>query len=301
MSDIIKNIKENIPNLSKSNKRIAHFIIENVEDAAFLTAAKIAKEVGVSESTVVRFATTLGFDGFPQLQREISDFLKQKLHSPAKIDFENTNLKGSALVKKIMTDDSNRLLDSLNMIDETAFNAAVSMISKARKVYVVGVRSCEALASFFSFYLRMIVDDVVLISTSSSSEIFEQMININERDVLVGISFPRYSMRTLKAMEFANNRNAGVIAITDSIHSPMNLYSSCNLFSKCSMAKLVDSLVAPMSLINSLIIALCIENSQKTVKRMEELEMVWNDYQVAANDEINYLDEELISDLKGLV
>ena len=301
MSDIIKNIKENIPNLSKSNKRIAHFIIENVEDAAFLTAAKIAKEVGVSESTVVRFATTLGFDGFPQLQREISDFLKQKLHSPAKIDFENTNLKGSDLVKKIMTDDSNRLLDSLNMIDETAFNAAVSMISKARKVYVVGVRSCEALASFFSFYLRMIVDDVVLISTSSSSEIFEQMININEQDVLVGISFPRYSMRTLKAMEFANNRNAGVIAITDSIHSPMNLYSSCNLFSKCSMAKLVDSLVAPMSLINSLIIALCIENSQKTVKRMEELEMVWNDYQVTANDEINYLDEELISDLKGLV
>ncbi len=301
MSDIIKNIKENIPNLSKSNKRIAHFIIENVEDAAFLTAAKIAKEVGVSESTVVRFATTLGFDGFPQLQREISDFLKQKLHSPAKIDFENTNLKGSDLVKKIMTDDSNRLLDSLNMIDETAFNAAVSMISKARKVYVVGVRSCEALASFFSFYLRMIVDDVVLISTSSSSEIFEQMINIDEQDVLVGISFPRYSMRTLKAMEFANNRNAGVIAITDSIHSPMNLYSSCNLFSKCSMAKLVDSLVAPMSLINSLIIALCIENSQKTVKRMEELEMVWNDYQVVANDEINYLDEELISDLKGLV
>ena len=301
MSDIIKNIKENIPNLSKSNKRIAHFIIENVEDAAFLTAAKIAKEVGVSESTVVRFATTLGFDGFPQLQREISDFLKQKLHSPAKIDFENTNLKGSDLVKKIMTDDSNRLLDSLNMIDETAFNAAVSMISKARKVYVVGVRSCEALASFFSFYLRMIVDDVVLISTSSSSEIFEQMINIDERDVLVGISFPRYSMRTLKAMEFANNRNAGVIAITDSIHSPMNLYSSCTLFSKCSMAKLVDSLVAPMSLINSLIIALCIENSQKTVKRMEELEMVWNDYQVTANDEINYLDEELISDLKGLV
>lgn len=301
MSDIIKNIKENIPNLSKSNKRIAHFIIENVEDAAFLTAAKIAKEVGVSESTVVRFATTLGFDGFPQLQREISDFLKQKLHSPAKIDFENTNLKGSDLVKKIMTDDSNRLLDSLNMIDETAFNAAVSMISKARKVYVVGVRSCEALASFFSFYLRMIVDDVVLVSTSSSSEIFEQMINIDEQDVLVGISFPRYSMRTLKAMEFANNRNAGVIAITDSIHSPMNLYSSCNLFSKCSMAKLVDSLVAPMSLINSLIIALCIENSQKTVKRMEELEMVWNDYQVVANDEINYLDEELISDLKGLV
>ena len=301
MSDIIKNIKENIPNLSKSNKRIAHFIIENVEDAAFLTAAKIAKEVGVSESTVVRFATTLGFDGFPQLQREISDFLKQKLHSPAKIDFENTNLKGSDLVKKIMTDDSNRLLDSLNMIDETAFNAAVSMISKARKVYVVGVRSCEALASFFSFYLRMIVDDVVLISTSSSSEIFEQMINIDEQDVLVGISFPRYSMRTLKAMEFANNRNEGVIAITDIIHSPKNLYSSCNLFSKCSMAKLVDSLVAPMSLINSLIIALCIENSQKTVKRMEELEMVWNDYQVVANDEINYLDEELISDLKGLV
>ena len=152
----------------------------------------------------------------------------------------------------------------------------------------------------FEFYLRMVVDRVVKVTTNSSSEIFEQMINVNEKDVVIGISFPRYSMRTLKAMEFANDRKARVISITDSIYSPMNLYSSCNLFAKNELATVVDSMVAPMSLINALIIALCIENSDKVVDRLETLSQVWDDYQVTNNDEINYLDDNIMNDLKGL-
>ena len=300
MNDIFCTIKDALPKMSKGYKKIAHFILENTEEAAFLTAAQIAKRTNVSESTVVRFAASLGYDGFPGLQRALSNYIRNRLNAPVKIDFENTDLKGSKLVIRIFEDDATRITESISMIDEKAFNSAVELISKARKVYIVGVRSSAALASFLAFYLRMIVDNVMEITTNSSSEMFEQMINVDENDVVIGISFPRYSMRTLKAMEFANNRNATVIAITDSSHSPMNLYSSCNLFVKSSMAKMVDSLVAPMSLINSLILALCIENSDKTVHKLEELDRVWNDYQVTANDEINYLDEELMSDLKGL-
>ncbi len=174
------------------------------------------------------------------------------------------------------------------------------MIAEARRVYIVAVRSAAPVGDFLAFYLRMVVDDVAVVTTNSSSEIFEQMINVGEKDAVIGISFPRYSMRTLKALEFANNRNAKVIAITDSIHSPMNLYSSCNLFARSDMATVVDSMTAPMSLINAIIVALCVRNSKAVANKLEELGNVWNDYQVTNNDEINYLDEELMKDLRGL-
>ena len=157
---------------------------------------------------------------------------------------------------------------------------------------MVGIRSCEPLADFLHFYLNMIRGNVVLLKTTSVSEMFEQMLRINERDAIVGISFPRYSMRTLKAMEFANDRNAKVIAITDSVHSPMNLYSSCNLFARSDMVSIVDSLVAPLSLINALVVALCLKRPAEVKKNLEDLEQVWNNYQVYLNDEINFIDEE---------
>ena len=157
----------------------------------------------------------------------------------------------------------------------------------------MGIRSCAPLASFLAFYLNMMFDDVHLLSTNSSSELFEQMVRISKDDVIIGISFPRYSMRTLKAMEFANNRSAKVITITDSVHSPMNLYSSCNLIAKSDMASIVDSLVAPLSVINALIVALCMKKQGEVVQTLEMLEDIWDEYQVYDNDEINFIDDSM--------
>ena len=177
-------------------------------------------------------------------------------------------------------------------LDTQAFDTAVTAILEAKNVYIVGLRSCAPLADFLHFYLNMVRGNVKLLNTTSVSETFEQMIRIDEKDVMIGISFPRYSMRTLKAMEFANDRNAKVISITDSIHSPMCLYSSCNLLARSDMVSIVDSLVAPLSLINALVVALCLKRPQTVKKNLETLEKVWNNYQVYLNDEINFIDEE---------
>ncbi len=299
MNNILEQLKEAFPDLSKSQKKIAHYIIENLDEAAFSNAAMIGKATGVSESTVVRFAATMGFEGFPEFQQELALVVRTRLKTVNKIDIEG-NMSRSKIVENVLRGDSNKILSTLEELDGDAFDLAVDTITEARRVYIVGVRSSASLAQFLAFYLRMIVHDVVLVTTTSSSEIFEQMLYVNEEDVVIGISFPRYSMRTLKAMEFANNRNAKVIAITDSIHSPMNLYSSCNLFARSDMASIVDSLVAPMSLINALIVALCVHNSKKVVKNLEMLNEVWDDYQLTNNDEINYLGDNLLKDLKNL-
>ena len=297
--DLLEQIRGKFPELSKSQKKISHYIIENLDVAAFFTAAKIGKAVGVSESTVVRFAMTMGFEGFPEFSQELASCVRNRLNPINKIDIES-NMTQSKIVENVLQGDADKIVSTLKELDPDAFNMAVDMISNARKVYIVGVRSAGPLAQFLAFYLRMVIDDVVHVTTSSASEIFEQMLHVSEEDVVIGISFPRYSMRTLKAMEFANNRNAQVIAITDSVHSPMNLYSSCNLFARSDMASIVDSLVAPMSLINALIVAICVKNSKKAVSNLETLNEVWDDYQLTSNDELNYLGENLLKDLKGL-
>ncbi len=182
----------------------------------------------------------------------------------------------------------------MQSLDSQAFETAIDVILEAKHIYIVGIRSCEPLADFLSFYLQMIRGEITLLRTNSVSEMFEQMIRIDQNDLMIGISFPRYSMRTLKAMEFANDRNAKVIAITDSVHSPMNLYSSCNLFAKSDMVSIVDSLVAPLSLINALVVALCLKVPEQVKHNLKNLEEVWNNYQVYLNDEINFIDEEPI-------
>ena len=172
-------------------------------------------------------------------------------------------------------------------IDHEAFEMAVDTILNARRVYVVGIRSCAPLASFLSFYLNLICDNVTAVHTNSSSEIFEQLLRIDDEDVIIGISFPRYSMRTLKALEFASNRKAKVITITDSVHSPMNLYSSCNLIARSDMASIVDSLVAPLSVLNALVVALCMKKQKEVITTLEALEDIWDEYQVYSGDELN--------------
>ncbi len=179
------------------------------------------------------------------------------------------------------------------MIDEHAFDLAVDAILHARHIYVIGIRSCAPLAEFLSFYLNMMSDNVRLIHTNSASELFEQMFYIGREDVMIGISFPRYSLRVLKAMEFANNRNARVITLTDSVHSPMNLYSSCNLVAQSDMSSIVDSLTAPLSVINALIMAVCMKRQKKVLKNLEMLERLWDEYQVYGNDEIDYIGDSI--------
>ncbi|MDE6974901.1 MAG: MurR/RpiR family transcriptional regulator [Lachnospiraceae bacterium] len=290
--DIITRMNEKFIKMSKGHKAVASYISDNYEQAVFMTAAKLGETVGVSESTVIRFAAGLGYEGYPEFQKELESWVKNKLNTVQKIGTKYGKSTQSEILNSVLHADIEKIQDTLVSLDAVAFEAAVDIILEAETVYLVGVRSCEPLADFLHFYLNMIRGNIVLLKTTSVTEMFEQMIRISERDAIIGISFPRYSMRTLKAMEFANDRNAKVITVTDSIHSPMNLYSSCNLLARSDMVSIVDSLVAPLSLINALVVAMCLKQPEEVKNNLEMLEDVWNNYQVYLNDEINFIDEE---------
>ena len=284
-------IKEKYPELSKGQKRLANYVTENYEKAVFLTAVKLGEVVGVSESTVVRFATQLGYKGYPGFQRALEELVRNRLNSIQRMEVTYGRISQSEIIQSVLQSDIEKIKLTMSAIDTKAFNMAIDIILNARKIYIVGIRSCEPLASFLSFYLHLIFEDVVTVSTNGSSEMFEQLIRIGEEDVIIGISFPRYSVRTLKAMEFASNRKAKVITLTDSIHSPMNLYSSCNLIARSDMASIVDSLVAPLSVINALVVALCLKKQGEVISTLETLEQIWGEYQVYSNDELNPIRE----------
>lgn len=294
--DVISLIDAKYERMSKSHRKIASFIKEHYDQAVFMTAAEIGEVLEISESTVVRFASALDFDGFPDFQKTLAAWVKDKLNAVSKMGEKYGQSSQSELLTTVLRGDMEKINDTIERVDPAAFETAVDSIVAAKRVYIVGIRSCEPLADFLSFYLNMIRGNVVLLRTTSVSEMFEQMIRIDEQDVLIGISFPRYSMRTLKAMEFANDRNAKVIAITDSPHSPMNLYSSCNLFARSDMVSIVDSLVAPLSLINALVVALCLKCPEEVKENLEMLEQTWNNYQVYLNDEINFIDKAPVLD-----
>ena len=290
-NDTISRINDKFNKMSKSHKKVATFILDHYEQAAFMTAAKLGATVGISESTVVRFAYCLGYEGYPQFQDALADWVKNKLNSVQKIGAKYGKSTQSEILTSVLTTDMENINDTIEHVDPQAFETAVDIILNAEHVYIVGIRSCEPLARFLYFYLNMIRGNVILLASTSTSEIFEQMIRIDEKDAMIGISFPRYSMRTLKAMELANDRNAKVVSITDTIHSPMCLYSSCNLMAKSEMVSIVDSLAAPLSLINALVGALCLKRPDDVRKTLESLEDVWDNYQVYLKDEINFIDE----------
>lgn len=292
-NDLLNRINNKYGSMSKGQKLLASYITDNYDKAVFLTAAKLGETVGVSESTVVRFAMSLGYKGYPEFQDNLEELVRNKLNSVQRMEVTYGRIDQSEILESVLSSDSEKIKSTLEKIDHNAFELAVNTILEAKNIYVVGIRSCAPLASFLSFYLNYMFDNVKLLHTNSSSEIFEQMIRISEDDVIIGISFPRYSMRTLKSLEFANNRNAKVITITDSIHSPMNLYSSCNLIADSDMASIVDSLVAPLSVINALIVALCMKKQKEVAKTLTMLEDIWDEYQVYENDEIDYIDESI--------
>ena len=287
-------IRDMIPRMSKSQKKIAFYIQNEYETAVFMTAAELGKETGVSESTIVRFASALGYEGYPEFQKSLVECVKNKLSSVQKIDEKYGRSSQSEILTSVLNADMEKIRDTIKNLNPSAFDLTVDILLRARNVYIMGLRSNEPLAAFLHFYLNMVRPGCVLVNSTSVTETFEQMIRINEEDAFVGISFPRYSMRTLKAMEFANDRRASVIAITDSAHSPMTLYSTCNLYARSDMVSIVDSLVAPLSVINAIVVALCIKAPEQIRKNLKMLESVWNDYQVYLNDEIDFIDDDPI-------
>ena len=292
--DVLSRIEERYHKMSKSHKAIADFISEHYDQAVFMTAAVPGDTLGISESTVVRFASGIGYDGYPEFQKGLEDCVKGKLNSFQKMKAKYGRSSQSEVLTSVMTADIDKLQHTIENLDSAAFESAVNTIMAAENVYVMGLRSNEPLAEFLHFYLNMVRGGVVLLKTTSVSETFEQMIRISEKDCFIGISFPRYSMRTLKAMEFASDRNAKVVALTDSANSPMCLYSSCNLLARSDMVSIVDSLVAPLSVINALVVALCLRCPQAVKKNLEMLEETWNNYQVYLNDEINFIGDDPI-------
>ena len=298
-NELLQKIEDGYQRFSKGQKKLADFIRKDYDKAAFLTAAKMGEEVGVSESTVVRFATALGYDGYPGFQRALGEMVRTKLNSIQRMEVTYGRISQGEILASVLQSDIEKIKMTMETIDHESFEMAVDTILEGNRVYVIGIRSCAPLASFLSFYLNLICPHVTAVTTNSSSEIFEQLIRIGEEDVIIGISFPRYSMRTLKALEFASNRKAKVITLTDSVHSPMTLYSSCNLIARSDMASIVDSLVAPLSVVNALVVALCMKKQKEVISTLETLEQIWEEYQVYSKDELNMVGDKV--ELSGSV
>ena len=281
--DLLKQIEALYKSFSKGQKRIANYISENYDSAVNLTAAKLGKIVGVSESTVVRFATELGFKGYPQFQDALEEIVKNKLNSIQRIRMTTNKIEKSDILHTVLQSDKDNIKRTQEDISREEFEKAVELISEADHIYVVGGRSCEPLSHFMAYYLNYIFADVRLVDSGCIAESFEDIHRIGSDDVVIGITFPRYSIDTVKIIEFSKNRQASVIALTDSAVSPLTQYADCMLYAKSDMVSFADSLVAPLSVINALIAALSIRNNEKVLKTMEGLEKIWKEFSVYAD------------------
>ncbi|HEY9061786.1 MAG TPA: MurR/RpiR family transcriptional regulator [Pseudobacteroides sp.] len=279
-NDLIKKLQENMNEFSKGQKLIAWYIINHYGKAAYMTAAKLGEDVGVSESTVVRFANELGYDGYPKLQKVLQELIKSKLTAVQRLEVSSNRIGDENILKSVLSSDMEKIKITMEEIDQSSFNNSVETILNAKKIYILGVRSSAPLASFLGFYFNLIFDNVRLVHTTSVSEIFEQIINASSGDVVIGISFPRYSKRTIKAMQFAKDQGASVVAITDSYESPVAQYADSSLIARSDMASFADSLVAPLSVINALIVAVGMRRKDYLFKTFERLETIWDEYQV---------------------
>lgn len=280
MNDLITKIQSELPGFSKGQKQIARFILEHYDKAAFMTASRLGTTVGVSESTVVRFATELGYDGYPHLQRALQEMIRNKLTSVQRMEVSSDRMGGKDVLQTVLHADMDMIRMTLDELDREAFQGAVNAMMGARRIYILGVRSSNALANFVGFYFNLLFDNVTLIQTNSVSEIFEQILRIGEGDVFLGISFPRYSKRTLGAMRYSKDQGASVIALTDSHLSPLSRVADHTLIAKSDMASFVDSLVAPLSVINALIVAVGMSRKEEIEKTFNSLESIWEEYDV---------------------
>lgn len=289
MNDLITKIQSELPGVSKGQKQIARFILEHYDKAAFMTASRLGVTVGVSESTVVRFATELGYDGYPHLQRALQEMIRNKLTSVQRMEVAGDRMGGRDVLQTVLHADTDMIRVTLDEIDRDAFQGAVDALMGAKRIYILGVRSSSALASFLGFYFNLLFENVTLVHTNSVSEIFEQVLRVGPGDVLFGISFPRYSKRTLSAMKYARDRGARVIALTDSQLSPLARVADHVLLARSDMASFVDSLVAPLSVINALIVAVGMSRRDEIEQTFNKLERIWEEYDVyeKPEDDIN--------------
>ena len=278
--DILSVIQNSMPTFSKGQRLIARFILESYDKAAFMTASKLGKTVNVSESTVVRFAAELGYDGYPSMQKALQEMIRNKLTSIQRIEVANDRIGNQDILSMVMQSDIEKIRMTLEETDRASFRQAVDAILSAHRIYILGVRSAAALADFLGFYFNLIFDNIVLVHTTSASEIFEQLLRVGPEDVVIGISFPRYSSRTVKAMRFAKDRGANVIALTDSEASPLAEAATETLLAKSDMASFVDSLVAPLSLVNALIVAVGRRRNEDVEQIFADLEQIWSEYGV---------------------
>ena len=292
-NELLRKIDEKYARMSKGQKKLADYIRQDYDKAAFLTAARMGEVVGVSESTVVRFASTLGYKGYPEFQKELEELVRTKLNFIQRMEVTYGRISQGDILNTVLRSDIEKIRMTMQSLDPKEFEKAVDTILKAKRIYVIGIRSCAPLASFLSYYLHLLCDEVTLVNSNLSSEIFEQLIRIGKEDVIIGFSFPRYSMRTLKALEFADNRGANVIAITDSIHSPITRHASCSLIARSDMASIVDSLVAPLSVINALVVAICMEKQKEVVTTLEALERIWDEYEVYSKDHMSFVTDKV--------
>ena len=278
--DLLRAIEEKMSTFSKGQRLIATYILEHYEKAAYLTASKMGKLVGVSESTVVRFAIELGYEGYPDFQHSLQEIIRNRLTSFQRIEVTNSLIGDGNVLDKVLLSDAEKLRRTMEEIDHRSFEEAVDRIVAANTIYIIGVRSSSALAGFLNYNFRMIFDHVKFVQTTSGSEMFEQIMRIREGDVMIAISFPRYSKRIINAVEYARSKNADVVALTDSKLSPIAAYANQLLIAQSDMASFVDSLVAPLSIINAMVAGVARKKQDELTERLRALEEVWEQYDV---------------------
>lgn len=279
-ADILTCIHNKMNSFSKGQRKIAAYILENYDKAAFQTAGVLGKTVQVSESTVVRFAAELGYDGYPDMQKAMQEMVLTRLTSVQRLEVGAKRLAHEDVLSSVLQTDVDLIRATNEQIDQKAFNGAVDALLNAQTIYIVGVRSSSALSSFLSYYFKYMFRDVRLITSASDSEVFEQIVRISPQDALIGISFPRYSSAAIQAVEYARSSGAKTIALTDCASSPLSEFADFLLTAKSDMVSLVDSLVAPMSVINALIVAAASKKKLETTRIFNKLEEIWDIYNV---------------------
>ena len=279
-TDFLLLLQENEPTFSKGQKRIAHYITECYDKAAFMTANRLGKTVGVSESTVVRFAVDLGFDGYPSMQKAMQEMVLNRLTSVQRIEVTNDRIGDQDILSMVIQSDIDKLRRTGELVSRDDFNASVKAVLGAKRVYIIGARSAAPLANFLGYYLNYMFNNVHIVTASGTSEMFEKIVGMRSDDVVIAFSFPRYSTSTLKAAQYCRSTGAEVIAITDNRESPLGRSATHVLCAKSDMVSLVDSLVAPLSVVNALIVAIASKREKELHRTFEELEHIWEEYHV---------------------
>lgn len=283
--DILALLQEKEPTFSKGQKRIARYITEDYDKAAFMTANRLGKTVGVSESTVVRFAVDLGFDGYPEMQKAMQEMVLNRLTAVQRIEVASNRIGDQDVVSMVLHSDMEKLRQTGEVLSREEFSAAVNAILKAKRVYILGVRSTAPLANFLGYYLNYMFNNVHVVSGFGTVEMFEKIVGITSEDVLIAFSFPRYSSSTTKGAKYCRSTGATVIGITDSRLSPLGVNSDHVLIAKSDMVSLVDSLVAPLSIVNALIVAIAAKRENEMSQTFANLERIWDEYDVYAKNE----------------